>query len=59
MLDKATKSKNDKQQDKKIVPGYITYPLTDVKERDPDSKTTIPTITAVTELKDWVDFNKL
>ncbi|MHC1694885.1 MAG: hypothetical protein AB9835_06385 [Eubacteriales bacterium] len=59
MSDTKDKEKIKKYADKKTVPSFITYPLADDSERDPDSNTTIPSLRAVVELKDWVDFNKL
>ena len=37
---------------------FLTFPLADEAETEPDSKEAIPAPSDVKEAKDWVDFNE-
>jgi hypothetical protein len=51
------KEKNRKKL--KYISAYETFALADVEKRDPVTNLTTPSIEAVEEAKDWVDFLKL
>lgn len=53
------KKKKSTQVNPNHTPNFDTFPLMEADQQEKRSKVSIPSVTSVKEVKDWVDFKEM